>query len=126
MKKILVMIGLVVSLSAYQTTADSDNIVNALKQGSASQLSNYFDSFIDLKLPEKDEIKNVGRTQAGITVKTFFDENSVKGFDLTSQREMGGTKYITGKLQGGLKAYNITMLMKAKGDKLSIITIRIN
>lgn len=120
------MIGLVVSLSAYQTTADSDNIVNALKQGSASQLSNYFDSFIDLKLPEKDEIKNVGRTQAGITVKTFFDENSVKGFDLTSQREMGGTKYITGKLQGGLKAYNITMLMKAKGDKLSIITIRIN
>lgn len=126
MKKIMVMIGLVVGLSAYQTVADSDSIVNALKQGNASQLSNYFDNFIDLKLPEKNEIKNVGRTQAGITVKSFFDDNKVKGFDLTSQREMGGTKYISGKLQGGAKDYNITMLMKVKGDKLSIITIRVN
>lgn len=126
MKKILVLVGLAVSLSSYQVTADNDNIMNALKQGSASQLSNYFDNFIDLKLPEKDEIKNVGRTQAGITVKIFFDENNIKGFDLTSQREMGGTKYITGKLQGSTRGYNITMLMKAKGDKLSIITIRIN
>ncbi len=122
----MVMIGLVVGLSAYQTVADSDSIVNALKQGNASQLSNYFDNFIDLKLPEKNEIKNVGRTQAGITVKSFFDDNKVKGFDLTSQREMGGTKYISGKLQGGAKDYNITMLMKVKGDKLSIITIRVN
>ena len=126
MKKIMVMVGLVVGLSAYQTVADSDNIVNALKQGNASQLSNYFDNFIDLKLPEKDEVKNMGRTQAGITVKSFFGDNNIKGFDLTSQREMGGTKYITGKLQGDAKDYNITMLMKVKADKLSIITIRVN
>ena len=120
------MVGILVGLSAFQTGGESDNIVNALKQGNASQFSNYFDNFIDLKLPEKDEIKNIGRTQASITVKSFFEENEVKGFDVTSQREMSGTKYITGKLQGGAKAYNITMLMKAKGDKLSIITIRIN
>ncbi len=122
----MVLVGLVVGLSAYQTVADSENIVNALKQGNASQLSNYFDNFIDLKLPEKDEIKNVGRTQAGITVKSFFEDNNVKGFDLTSQREMGGTKYISGKLQGGTKDYNITLLMKVKADKLSIVTIRVN
>ncbi len=126
MKSILVVLGLMVSLSSFQATGDSDNIVNALKTGNAQQFSNYFDNFIDLKLPEKDEIKNVGRTQAGLTIKNFFDANTIKGFDPTSQREMGGTKYITGKLQGGAKVYNITMLMKSKGDKLSIITIRIN
>ncbi len=126
MKKILMMMGLVVSLSAYAVAGDSANIVNALKNGNASQFTSYFDNFIDLKLPEKDEIKNVGKTQATITVKSFFDENDIKSFDLSSQREMGGTMYITGKLQGGSKSYNLTLLMKARGDKLSIITLRIN
>ncbi len=126
MKKILVFIGLVVSLSSFQLTGDSENIVSALKAGNSSQFSSYFDNFIDLKLPEKDELKNVGKTQAGITVKSFFDQNNIKSFDLTSQREMGGTSYITGKLQGDSKAYNLTLLMKAKGDKLSIISIRVN
>ncbi len=75
---------------------DSDTIVSALKQGNATRFTNYFDNFIDIKLPEKDEIKNVGKTQASITVRSFFDDNNIKGFDLTSQREMGGTMYITG------------------------------
>ncbi len=120
------MMGLAFFVSAYAVAGDSDNIVNALKQGNAAQFSSYFDNFVDLKLPEKDEIKNVGKTQATITVKNFFNENDIKGFDVTSQREMNGTMYITGKLQGSSKNYNITMLMKVKGDKLLIITIRIN
>jgi hypothetical protein len=126
MKRILVVIGLMISLAGFAFSNDSENIVNALKQGDATQFSSYFDSFIDLKLPEKDEIKNVGKTQASITVKSFFQENNIKGFEATSQREMGGTMYITGKLQADAKSYNITLLMKAKGDKLSIITIRVS
>ncbi|HXL58448.1 MAG TPA: DUF4783 domain-containing protein [Chitinophagaceae bacterium] len=126
MKKFILMMGLAFFVSAYAVAGDSDNIVNALKQGNAAQFSSYFDNFVDLKLPEKDEIKNVGKTQATITVKNFFNENDIKGFDVTSQREMNGTMYITGKLQGSSKNYNITMLMKVKGDKLLIITIRIN
>jgi len=115
-----------VGLTAYSVASDADSIVNALKQGNASQFSNYFDNFIDLKLPGKDEIKNVGKTQATITVKDFFNDNDIKGFENVSQRESNGTMYIAGKLIGSSKTYNITMLMKAKGDKLSIITIRIN
>ena len=113
-------------LTAYSVASDADSIVSALKQGNAQQFSSYFDNFIDLKLPGKDEIKNVGKTQAGITVKNFFEENDIKGFENISQRESNGTMYIAGKLKGDSKSYNITMLMKAKGDKLTIITIRIN
>ena len=126
MKKFLLLLGFVVSLSAFQSAADSDKIVAALKQGNAAQFSSFLDNFIDLKLPEKDEVKNVGKTQAGITLKSFFDSNGINGFDLTSQREMGGTSYMTGKLQASSRTYNLTLLMKAKGDKLSIISIRVN
>ena len=126
MKKLLLLVCVMISLTAYSVAGDADSIVSALKQGNAQQFSNYFDNFIDLKLPVKDEIKNVGKTQAGITVKNFFEENNIKGFENISQRESNGTMYIAGKLVGDSKSYNITMLMKAKGDKLTIITIRIN
>jgi hypothetical protein len=126
MKKLFLMACVMMGLTAYSVANDADSIVSALKQGNAQQFSSYFDNFIDLKLPAKDEIKNVGKTQAGITVKNFFEENNIKGFENISQRESNGTMYIAGKLIGDSKSYNITILMKAKGDKLTIITIRIN
>ncbi|HRH60253.1 MAG TPA: DUF4783 domain-containing protein [Chitinophagaceae bacterium] len=126
MKTFLTTAALIFTLTSFQNKGDFDNIVNALKQGNAAQFSNYFDDFIDLKLPEKDEIKNIGKTQATLTMKNFFSDKDIKGFDPTSQRELNGTMYLTGKMQGGAKNYNIVLLMKVKGDKLSIISARIS
>jgi hypothetical protein len=39
---------------------------------------------------------------------------------------MGGTMYITGKLTGSARAYNITVMMKSKDSKVAVITVRIN
>ena len=118
--------GMVLSLSSFVIVGDIDKIINALNAGNAAQFSSFYDDFLDIKLPEKDEIKNVGKNQASITVKSFFDDNGIKGFEKTSQREMGGTMYLTGKLKGSSKNYNITLLMKDRGDKLSIISIRVS
>jgi len=126
MKKLLILLGMIVTTSVYEGPSDADNIVNALKQGNAGQLANYFDNFLDIKFPEKDELKNVGKTQATIAVKSFFEEAKISGFDLSSQRENEGTMYLTGKLTGSSKTYSLTLLMKSRGDKLSIIKIRIN
>src|SRR5271167_4475040 len=122
MKKILVLIGLIVSVNAFSQATNGDEIINALKQGNAEQFSNFFDNFVDLKLPEKDEIRNLGKTQAGIAMKNFFDANKIKGFELISEREMGGTMYMAGKMDG-VKNYNLTLMIKSKTDQLSIITI---
>lgn len=105
---------------------DTSVIINALKSGSADEVSRHFDNYIDLKLPEKDEIKNMGKNQAGIALKSFFNDNGIKGFELTSQRETNGTAYITGKLQNSGKGYNITILLKNKDNQPQIITVRIN
>lgn len=126
MKKMMVMIGMVLSLSSFVVAGDLDQIVGSLNSGNAAAFSNYFDNFLDIKLPEKNEIKNVGKTQATLTIKNFFSENNINGFEKTSDREMGGTMYLTGKLKGTSKTYNITLLMKDRGEKLSIISIRIN
>ena len=86
MKKLLCL--MIVILSAFAVKAqDATNVVNALKSGNADQISNFFDKTIDIKFPEKEEIKGIGKNQASITFKNFYDENKVKGFELTSQRE---------------------------------------
>lgn len=126
MKKLLLFFLLGFTALSFTPNVDSDGIVKALKAANAEQLATYFDSFIDLKLPEKEEIKNIGVKQATITLKSFFADNSIKGFDLTSQREMGNTMYMAGKLKNGGKGFNITIMMKKSEDKHGIVSIRIN
>ena len=118
---------MVFTLSAFTNAQNTDGIIDVLKEGNASKFSSYLDNFVDIKLPQKDEIKNVGKTQAAITMKSFFEENGISGFDITSQRELGGTMYITGKLHGNGKDYNLTIMLKDKGGSdAAIITVRIN
>jgi hypothetical protein len=105
---------------------DNDGVVKALKTANVEQLANYFDSFIDLKLLEKDEVKNMGKNQATLALKAFFTDNNIKGFELTSQREMGNTMYMAGKLKNTGKGFNITIMMKKNDNKQDIISIRIN
>lgn len=126
MKKLfLLFIIPLVSLS-FTMQGDSDGVVKALKAANTEQLANYFDSFIDLKLLEKDEVKNMGKNQATLALKAFFTDNNIKGFELTSQREMGNTMYMAGKLKNNGKGFNITIMMKKNDNKQDIISIRIN
>jgi hypothetical protein len=128
MKKLLVLFGLSLALFAFTPRQDSDEIVRALQTANADNIAAYFDNVIDLKLPDNvSEIKNINKTQAGLKLKSFFNENDIKGFDLTSKREMGGLMAITGKLSGASKTgYNVTLMLKDKGGKYSIITVRVN
>ncbi|MDB5229340.1 MAG: hypothetical protein JWN76_145 [Chitinophagaceae bacterium] len=126
MKKILLFATLATLLFSFRFMSDTQGIVNALKAGSSSQFTGYFDNTVDIKLPEKDELKNVGHNQAGNTLSAFFSDIDVKGFDKTSEGERSGTMYLTGKLQGKDKTYSVTLLMKSRGDKPIIITVRIN
>lgn len=124
MKKIYLFILLLAS-SFVAPAQEATTLINALKAGDADQVSSFFDKMLDLKFPEKDEIKSIGKNQAGIALRSFFDENNITGFELSSQREMGGTMYIAGKLINGAKGYNLSMMIRYKESKPNIVTVRI-
>lgn len=126
MKKIFLLAGLALVLMSFTYQGDTNAIIQAFKNANASEVSKYFDDYVDIKLLDKPEVKNIGRTQAGITLKAFFEENDIKGFEKISDREIGNTMYMTGKLQNGGKGYAITILLKLKDGKHQIITVRIN
>jgi hypothetical protein len=125
MKKLLLV--LVVLFTGLTLQAqDAGTVVNALKSGNADQVANYFDKILDIKFPVKDEIKSIGKNQAGIAFKTFFSDNDINGFELSSQREMSGTMYIAGKLTNGGAGYQLSMMLRVKDGKPQIVTIRIS
>ena len=125
MKKLFII--LMVVFAAFSARAqETNNIVNALKSANADEVSTYFDKILDIKFPDKDEIKSIGKNQAGIALKSFFGNNNIKGFELSSQREMGGTMYIAGKLTNGGEGYKLSIMMRTKEGKHQIITIRIS
>jgi len=128
MKKmfLLTVWALMVSLAVPAQSPGADAVVQAFKSVNADRIADHFDDFIDMKLLDKDEVKNMGKNQASIALKSFFAENGVKGFDKQSDRELGNTMYLTGKLQTSNKNYNITVMLKQKDNRYQIITIRIS
>lgn len=124
MKKIFTILGFLFSVSVFAQSGDG--VVNALKEGSADKFSSYFNTNIDVKLPKQNEMQNVSKAEAANAVKNFFANNNINGFEVISQREMSGTMYIAGKLKSTSQDYNLTVMLKNKGDNASVITVRIN
>jgi len=109
----------IITMSFVLNTSPSEDIVKAFKASNTSEISSYFDNLID-------EIKNVSKNQAAVILKSFYSDNKITGFELTSQREAGTTMYIAGKITSKVKNYNITILLKNKEGKYVITSIRIN
>ena len=106
----------------YSQQAD---IISALKHADAQRISRYFGDVNSMKLPESSEMASISKNQAGINLKLFFEDNNINSFALTSERELGSTRYIAGKLRGA-KEFNITIMLKGKESKQNIVTVRIN
>ena len=77
MKKNLTYCLIIFSFLLYSFTQVND-VVNALKKGSASQLSKYFDKTVNISLPTKGN--TYSKSQAELVLKDFFDNNGVKSF----------------------------------------------
>ena len=126
MKKICLLIAMAVGFMSFTAQSDTAAIVQAFKSGNATEVSKYFDEYLDIKLLDKAEVKNLSRNQGGIMLKSFYDENGIKGFEKASEREIGSTMYMTGKLTGANKSFGITVLLKMKDGKHQITSVRIN
>lgn len=109
------LLAITILLSSFRDTIEIDDIVTALKSGNASTLSKYFDSRVDLSLPNKSD--NYSRTQAEMIIKDFFSNHGVRNFELKHKGEKAGSNYCVGILQTRTGNYRTTLFLKLKGDK---------
>ena len=91
------LISLGILLSSFSVSYNIDEVLAALRAGNASQLAKYFDSRVDISLPNKSD--NFSRNQAEMILKDFFASNEVKNFVVKHKVENAGSQFCIGSLQ---------------------------
>ena len=66
----ILLISAGVLLSSFTITTSIDEVITALKSGNAAQLARYFDTRVDISLPNKSD--NFSKNQAEMILKDFF------------------------------------------------------
>jgi hypothetical protein len=109
-------------LVSYRSFDNMDAVVSAIRTGNVYQLSPFFDSRVDISLPDKSD--TYSKTQAEMVIGDFFNTNGVENFKITQQGESGGTFFCAGVLQTRSGNYRTTLFFKHKGDKHFLEEIR--
>ena len=109
-------------LVSYRSFENMDAVVTAIRTGNVTRLSPFFDSRVDISLPDKSD--TYSRTQAEMVIGDFFNNNSVQNFKITQQGESGGTFFCTGLLVTRSGNFRTTLFFKQKGDKHYLQEIR--
>ncbi len=95
MKKFL-KYGLVLFLFFLSSFVSVDEVVSAIKNGNASQLSKYFDNTVEITVTDKSN--TYSKSQAELVLKDFFNNNIVKNFDIVHKGDNTGAQFIIGTL----------------------------
>jgi len=91
-----------------------DDVVTAMRNGNASQLSKYFDTRVDITVPGKSD--NYSKSQAELILKDFFSSNEVKNFQVKHKGKQNGSEFCIGILQTRNGDYRTKFFMKKKGE----------
>jgi hypothetical protein len=117
MKKILglALLGLVFLMTSFRPQYSIEEVIGALKTGNASQMAKYFDSRVDISLPDKSD--NYSRNQGEMILRNFFATNGVKNFVVKHTGENNGSQFCIGSLQTKNGNFRTKLYMKQKGDQ---------
>lgn len=106
---------IIVLLLLLSSFASIDDVVNAIKNGSASRLSKYFDNTIEITITDKSN--TYSKSQAELVLKDFFENNVVKDFEVLYKGDNTTAGFIVGTLQTRNGVYKTTIYLKQKGTK---------
>lgn len=102
-------------LSSFTLSDSFEQVVGALRSGNASQLARYFDSRVDVTLPDLND--NFSKKQAEMILKDFFEKNEVKNFTIKHKGENNGSRFCIGVLQTRTRNFRTKVFMKRKGQQ---------
>ena len=121
MKNILTY-GSMVLLFFLSSFVPVDDVVSAIKNGNASQLSKFFDNTIEITVSDKSN--TYSKSQAELVLKDFFNNNIVMGFEIIHKGDNTNSQFIIGTLNTKNGEYRTTIYMKQKGDKQLLQELR--
>ena len=128
MKSISIIPVVLIALSSLAAQAQDqtkipEGIAIAIKAGTASELSKYMNSTIELLLLDKEDFykKNVAET----ILRDFFAEYQTKDFTIRHQGAKNDAQYAIGNLKTDKGDFRVYFLLKKVDQELLIHQIRI-
>ena len=123
MKKLLLLLPVLLITVFSFAQGGIDEVISAMKSGNASGVTKYFDSYVDITMPDKSS--NYSRSQGELILKDFFTNNGVRTFEVKHKGNNDNGDYCIGTLQTKNGSYRATVYMRVKGNKQVIQDIRI-
>ncbi len=114
MKRMFTFFSVLIALSSFTIISGLDEVVNAMKTGNFNTVSKYFDTNVEISMPDKTN--SYSKSQAALVLKDFFTTNSVSGFEIIHKGDNGGSQYCIGTLKSKNGSYRTTIFMKQKAD----------
>lgn len=114
MKQLFTLSVLLTLFSSFILLAGIDDVIAAMKSGNSDQVAKYFDSSVEISMPDKSN--SYSKSQAELVLKDFFQNNTVKGFEIIHKGENAGSQYCIGTLITRNGSFRTTIFMKQKGD----------
>ncbi|MDE3182669.1 MAG: DUF4783 domain-containing protein [Bacteroidota bacterium] len=121
MKKILLFTLIITTFSSF-TYISFTEIINALKSGNSAEVAKYFDNTVEITLPQKSN--SYSKNQAQLVLHDFFNDNTVKNFQVIHQSENAGSEYCIGNLTTSNGVFRTTIYIKQAGTKELIQELR--
>jgi hypothetical protein len=125
MRKILLILGFLISISPLFAQKQTEQIVQNLQTANFSNLLPFWDKEVEVTILDQINQEKQSPSQANQALQNFFNNKAIVGFERNAERKVGTTIYITGKLLSGEIKYNITLLLQEKNG-LNIVSIRIS
>ena len=122
MKRIFTLIMILTLASSFTLFSGIDEVIAALKSGNATEMAKYFDTTVEITLPDKNN--SYSKSQAEVVLRDFFTNNPVKSFEILHKGENGGSQYCIGTLITKTASFRTTVFMKQKGNQQTLQEIR--
>src|SRR5690349_1667464 len=98
-------------LGLFSGSEVSEDIVNALKQGKASDVVRYFEEKVSVKIINQEDV--LSKSQAEANLKYFFEKHTVKNFSATHKSSLNNnSQYITGMLETSNGKFRVSVLIR--------------
>ena len=118
----LTSVALLFVASAFKPVGALDDVINALRKGSAAELSKYVDANLEISLPSKTD--NYSRQQGIVILQDFFNNNGVKNFEVIHRGDNGGSQFCIGTLVTKSGNFRTTFFMADRNGAQLVKEIR--
>jgi len=119
---ILLILPMQVRINASAPGEIPQAMIDALKSGNTSQLSKFFNTSIELAIPDQEDIYS--SQQAELIVKDFFAKHVPTNFVILHKGGKEGSQYAIGNLTTSNGNYRVTLLIKQRDNKPYIHQLR--